>query len=393
MVDDFHKPLGQKPEPPTKQEKSGNGVGRWTGVLGLCAGLIAIGLFGWQTYFTPKTIAPSGEQIAQVDNTVNTPEPENETGNSDETRTTENVGTGVTGLTEIEPDGVIAVPKPRPPKAKPQEIGLAHLPDPDLIERGASGVIPKRSTDGKRPMDVYAREADTTGNFGVARVVLIVGGMGVSQTSSQLAIRKLPPTVTLAYAPYGNSLQRWMQSARKKGHELLLQLPMESFGAPASSSGAHTLVASASPEENLANLHWLLSRLTNYVGVMSFQGGKLLSDAKALKPIFDDLAERGLLFIDEGIAGNSKSKQIANLSILPNATAHIHIDSKRSRRDIAEKMDLLVKEAKRTGVAIGVSSGFSETIEMLSEFAKKASELGIEITPVSAIVEDLERDR
>ncbi|MGB7335471.1 MAG: divergent polysaccharide deacetylase family protein [Salaquimonas sp.] len=393
MVDDFNKPLGQKEEKPSKQETGAGDAGKWSGRAGLMLGLIALGLIGWQYFKAPDKVPtePAGEQIAKVE-PAQKPDPDKAPAVENDEEVDEPV-LGETGLTELEPNGSIAVPKLRPPEVKPQEIGLAHLPDPDLIEKGATGVIPKRGSDGRRPMDVYAREPDTTGNFGIARVVLIVGGIGISQTSSQAAIRDLPSAVTLAFAPYGNSLQRWMQTARKKGHELLLQVPMEPFGYPDNSPGAQTLVSSVSPEENQVNLHWLLSRTSNYVGVMNFQGAKLLSEPGPLRPIFDELSERGLLFVDDGTAGNSKSSDVANQSILAHTTAHVQLDQVRTRRDIAEKLDFLVTQAKRTGLAIGVSNGFSETIEMLAEFTKKANELGIEITPVSAIVEDPERDR
>ena len=242
-------------------------------------------------------------------------------------------------------------------------------------------------------MDVYAREPDTTGNFGVARVVLIVGGIGISQTSSQEAVRKLPGTVTLAFAATGNSLTRWMQEARKKGHELLLQVPMEAFGASGNRPGARIINTAASAEENLVNLHWAMSRITNYVGIMNYQGGKLLSEAGVLKPVFDEIAERGLLFVDDGSSGATQSEAVAAASLLPFARAHVLIDAKRTRQDIANQLEALVKEAKRTGIAIGVSNGYPETIDMMADFSQRANGLGVEITPVSAIVSDPERDR
>ena len=389
MVDELEKPLGIRAEKPKKTASAGGG--KWLGLAGLLAGLVAIGLVGWQMITPPAPEIVVVEKIVKVEDqsqnsgtNIKVPDTDaDEAGESD----------GESGLTEIKPSGSLSVPTPRPPKVKPQATGLAHLPDPDLVEDGATGSIPKRASDGRRAMDVYAREADTTGNFGVARIVVIVGGMGVSQTSSQAAIRKLPPTMTLAFAPYGNSLNRWMQEARKKGHEILLQLPMEPFGFPQNSPGQHTISSTYSFEENQANLHWLMSRITNYVGVMNYQGGKILADETALEPVFDEIAKRGLLFVDDGSSGNSKSRDVAKSSLLPFAGVQVQIDASRSRQDIAKQIDFLVSEAKRTGIAIGFSNGFSETIDMLAEFSQKAASLGVEITPVSAIVNDPERER
>jgi hypothetical protein len=294
------------------------------------------------------------------------------------------------GLVSVEPTGSIR-PKNPLPEMRRQEATLAHLPDPELVEQSDYGDLPKRSSDGLRPMDVYSRPPDTEGNFGVARIVLIVGGLGISQTSSQNAVRHLPSAVTLAFAPYGNSLNRWMQAARKSGHELLLQLPMEPYDYPRANPGPHTLLSEVSAQENLANMHWAMGRITNYVGVMNFLGGKLVTAPSALKPMFDELAERGLLFVDDGSVKNSRTSETAQNSILPYARANIQIDAVRTRRDIAARLDDLVKEAKRTGLAIGVANAFPDSIDMISKFAAGADKLGIEITPVSAIVSDPER--
>jgi len=269
-----------------------------------------------------------------------------------------------------------------------QQQTLAHLPDPDLSERGATGIIPKRSTDGLRAMDVYSRAPYTTGNFGVARVVIVIGGLGISQTSTKAAIDQLPGEITLAFAPYGNSLSRWMQQARKGGHELLLQLPMEPLDYPDNNPGPHTLRASADLAENIANLHWSMSRITNYVGVTNYLGNQLLSQPAGLSPIFAELSKRGLLFLDDGTVKNSMSEGVALKELLPFTKAHMVLDDTRSRQAISENLRKLAEQAKRTGLAIGVGNAFPDTVDLVSQFAKQAKQNGIELTPVSAVVRD-----
>ena len=295
---------------------------------------------------------------------------------------------GEPALRELQPDGdlvePVAVPARRP-------AALAHLPDPELVEKSPLGLLPVRSPDGLRPMDVYATPPQTEGNFGVARVVLVVGGLGISQTTTERAIRTLPSSVTLAFAPYGNSLMRWMGAARKAGHELMVQLPMEPFGYPQSNAGPRTLHTGAGERKNMTNLHWTLARITNYVGVMNFLGGKMLSEPDSLKPIFDDLAGRGLLFLDDGTARASKSASAAASAALPHASADMVIDAVRTRAAIVKRLEELQARAKRTGLAIGTATAFPLTLDLLAEFAAKADERGVEITPISAIIDDPER--
>ncbi len=357
----------------------------------LCVAAGAGGFFVWSQFNAPQ---PEPTQIAD---TANEPVKDAQIGQPaaparQQARAASETGQDAEPLRAVEPVGSIEPVAPVP-EFRRQEEGLAHLPDPELVEKGASGVIPKRSSDGLRAMDVYSRPSATQGNFGVARVVLIVGGLGISQTSSQEAIRKLPASVTLAFAPYGNSLQRWMQEARRRGHELLLQVPMEPFDYPRNNPGPHTLLAGVSAEENIANLHWAMSRITNYVGVVNFLGGRFIADPEALKPVFDELASRGLLFVDDGSVRNSLADTAAERSLLPFSRAAVQIDAVRTRKAIAAQLDELTKQAKRTGLAIGTATAFSDSVELIAQFAKSADSIGIEITPVSAAVRDPERPR
>jgi hypothetical protein len=107
--------------------------------------------------------------------------------------------------------------------------------------------------------------------------------------------------------------------------------------------------------------------------------------------VLDEIAARGLLFVDDGSMANTPTGELAARSRLPFARAHVRIDTVRTRRDIAARLEELAGLAKRTGLAIGVASAFPDSIEMIGEFARNAAKLGIEITPVSAIVSDPER--
>lgn len=381
--DDLDAPLGQKPQKNTTIRP----------VLASIAFLVIAAIGGGAYFLTSGKPQVKKPIVAKNQNTSIAKVEASATLSNDNGEGTQ---TGPGELTEIEPEGEIgehvAAPTKRPSSRElaqiRQKLTLAHIPDKQLSEQGATGIIPKRSPDGLRAMDVYSRPPLTEGNFGIARVVLIVGGMGISQSGTQQAIKQLPGEVTFAFAPYGNSLGRWMQAARRSGHELLLQIPMEPFGYPQNSPGIHTLRTDVSPEENFASLHWSMSRLTNYVGVMNYLGGKLMGDDKALRPVFNEIAERGLLFVEDGSINNSLGEETAKQSLLPYTKAHILIDRINSRAEIAKQLNLLAKEAKRTGLAIGIANAFPESIKMIAQFVSKAKELKLEITPVSAIVSD-----
>ena len=268
---------------------------------------------------------------------------------------------------------------------KGQDPRMAALPNDDLLEESPQGRLPITGPDGLRPMDQYARP--WSGARGV-RIGLVVGGLGLSQTGTQNAIRDLPPEVTLAFAASGNSLQRWMQEARRQGHEILLQIPFEPFDYPANDPGPLTLRVDASGKANLALFHQALSEITNYTGVMNFLGGRFLSDADALEPVMRDLSKRGLLFLDDGTSAQSLSGTLAETLDVPQGFADLVVDDQLDRSAILKKLDELERIARRNGSAIGVASAFDESVAAVAQWVDEAAARGIEFVGVSALVKD-----
>lgn len=274
------------------------------------------------------------------------------------------------------------------PAAQTQNLRVAHLPDRAMLENSDQGPLPARAADGRRPFDVYARP--WSGARG-ARVAIVIGGLAVSQTGTQDAINRLPPEVTLAFASQGNSIGRWMQAARQRGHEILMQLPLEPFDYPNVNPGKSTLTVDASPQENAESLHWVLSRTTNYTGVMNYMGARFIADPKAMEPLLTELGQRGLLFLDDGTTGRSKAQDIALRTGTPFAEGDTVIDDVQDRGAILKKLDQLEATARAKGFALGTGSAFGATIEAVITWVNEAKKRGIEIVPVSAIANDPER--
>ena len=268
-----------------------------------------------------------------------------------------------------------------------QPQSLAHLPDEALLESSAYGALPVRSGDGRRPLDVYAGPAAQRGG---TRIAIVVGGLGISQTGSQQAVQRLPPNVTLAFAASGNSLDRWMQAARRSGHELLLQAPMEPFGYPQVSPGENTQTVENAAAGDFEALHRAMGRLTNYVGVMNFMGARFNAEPAALEPFLSELSRRGLMYVDDGTSPRSVSRDVAGAGGTPFAVSDLVLDDERSAEAIRRQLDTLERIARAKGTAIGVGSAFEVSIDTIAAWAAEVEGRGIEIVPISALAFDPE---
>lgn len=281
--------------------------------------------------------------------------------------------------------GVVVI---RDPSAVGQNSRIAHLPDKALIEDSPSGPLPIRAADGRRPFDVYAR---TWSGARGARVAIVIGGLGLSQTGTQQAIGKLPPEVTLGFAPQGNSLGRWMQAARREGHEIVMQVPLEPFDFPNVNPGRNTLTVDASVDENLKNLRWTLSRTTNYTAVMNYMGARFSASPEAMGTMMAELGKRGIGYVDDGSSARSLAPEQALKNGVPFAAGDAIIDAVQDRGAILNKLDELERTARAKGFAIGTGNAFDVTVDAVTSWASEARKRGIEIVPISAVASDPER--
>jgi polysaccharide deacetylase 2 family uncharacterized protein YibQ len=262
----------------------------------------------------------------------------------------------------------------------------APAADPALLELSRHGAIPRIGADGKRPLERYASATPNLDRLRGPRIAIVVAGLGIGAGATGNAIGKLPPAVTLAFAPYGSDTLRWAGRARGKGHELLLQLPMEPENYPDNDPGPQTLVSALSSEQNLDRLHWLLARLQGYVGVTNLMGARFLISEAALSPILRDVAARGLVYVDDGATPKSVAGALAAAIQAPFLKADVILDAKPGWSEIDAALSDLEAIAAQRGSAIGYAGVQPVTIERIVRWAKAAESRGIRLVPLSAVL-------
>ncbi|MCH8198255.1 MAG: divergent polysaccharide deacetylase family protein [Proteobacteria bacterium] len=276
---------------------------------------------------------------------------------------------------------------PGPPKALSNIItrrsALSPAPDPGLTEKSGLGLLPVIGDDGRKPWLVYARGFDDRDRR--PRIALVIVGLGLSEASTQAAIQRLPGAVTLAFAPYAKTLDRWIPLARAAGHEVLLTLPMEPDNFPADDPGPHTLLTSLAPAENLKRLRWVLSRTSGYVGVINDMGSRFTTSSRHLDPVLGELKRRGLMFVDSGASLRSVAARMATRIGLARAINNRFIDVKASREAIDQRLSELERIARTSGHALGVGTTYPVTFERVGRWLRRFEKKGLILVPVSAL--------
>jgi polysaccharide deacetylase 2 family uncharacterized protein YibQ len=377
-VDDLNAPLGQSPTPQRRfpiAKRAGQAL----------AGVLGAALIGFVLWAALVRDPLGGEPHAQatipaVQTAATPPAGKVETQQSKDAPPAAQSPAGAQTVTII--DGT---------SGKRQEIvigsgeGKRSAGDPRILEPSRHGPIPKIAPDGQRASDVYSRKLDSEKrNPDGPQIAIVIGGLGVSSTATANALSKLPGSVTFAFTPYGADLDTLVQQAREKGHEVLLQVPMEPYDYPDNDPGPQTLLSSLSAEQNVDRLHWLFSRMQGYVGITNFMGARFTASENALAPVLRELSRRGLIYVDDGSSPRSQAGQIAGANKLPYVRAEVVIDAVPSAVEIDNALKRLETLARGRGVVVGYSSALPASIDRIAKWAKSAQGRGIVLIPVTA---------
>jgi len=256
--------------------------------------------------------------------------------------------------------------------------------DPELVEETEFGPIPRMSATGERPFDAYARPAVT--GSGEPRIALVVSGLGLNYDGTMDAIGKLPPDVTLSFAPYGKTLDRTVTAARASGHEIMLEVPLEPFDYPDNDPGPDTLLTGQAPRDNLGKLFKVMSRLEGYVGLVNNMGARFTASGADFGPVMEELGARGLGYLDDGTSNRSLAPQLAKANRVPFARVDLTVDANPARAPILKALADLERQARENGSAIGIVSALPISVEAVTEWAAGLADKGIQIVPASALM-------
>lgn len=354
-------------------------AGGWRALIGtwIVLGLLLAGGVGWLAWLGPlpaaETAAPAASEAeaTEVAAATQAGEPDPRTPAAETTA-------------PEAPSGPTDVPPAASPRGTQAAAGLRPIPapEPELLERGPHGPLPRIGPAGRSSIRAYGQPFDRQDPR--PRIGLIVGGLGLNAALAEEAIRRLPVGVSLAFSPYAPQVDRLLGQARAKGMEVLLALPLEPTGYPLNTPGDKALLTGLSPPENEDRLLWALSRFAGYVGVIGAHGPMrgeryaLLTDR--LAELQQALNRRGLLYVDPRPGAPRPARAWGRV-------VDVLVDEPATRSEIELKLAQLERLARERGTALGYAGEPSPVlVERVAAWGSAVEGRGLVIAPISALI-------
>lgn len=202
------------------------------------------------------------------------------------------------------------------------------------------------------------------------RLVIIIDDMGESMAVAN-RLAALPFVVSFSVLPYNTKARQVAELARQKNLELLLHLPSEPEGYPASAnSGPGTLRVNMSPAVLEQTLAENLARLPEVDGVNNHMGSRLTQDKTAMTVILGHLQGRGKFFLDSLTTPKSCVREVSRSVGMRYYRRHIFLDNTAKEHAILLQLKKAESLARRTGLAVAIGHPYPATLSALESWAK-----------------------
>jgi polysaccharide deacetylase 2 family uncharacterized protein YibQ len=237
------------------------------------------------------------------------------------------------------------------------------------------------------PPPRYANLTDVKKTAGTApppasatKIAFIIEGLGLSAAATDAAINKLPAGVTLSFSPYARDLKGWMEKAKAKGHEVLIEVPMESKDFPAQDPGPLGLLTSVETKENQERLDNILKNTNGAVGIYDAMGSKFRESREHIDLVFTKLKASNLVYV-QGEPGVRVGE--ANV---PTALADVVVDERPFRAAIDARLDYAERLAKYQGTVVAAMGAKPVNFERLVLWLQQAEKKGVVLAPISQVL-------
>lgn len=218
-----------------------------------------------------------------------------------------------------------------------------------------------------------------------ARVSVIITNLGISAKTTTHAIEDLPSTFTLAFSPYADQLQHWLDKSLADGHENMMSLPMEPEDYPRDDPGPKALLTRASVAENASNLAWTLRHAGKISGVVNYMGSRFLKDEEKLAPVLHSLKKADLLFVESSPPENTLPPVLMQDIKAKGLKADVVLDSDATETEVRQALAKLENRALQNGYAVAIVSAFPATVNTLPQWADGLPERNIKLVPLSKV--------
>ena len=216
-------------------------------------------------------------------------------------------------------------------------------------------------------------------------IAIVLDDMGINRKQSERVVRNLNASVTLSYLPYSTNVQEQVDAAIKRGHEIILHLPMEPERETAN-PGPNHLSVDMTKEQIQENLLINLEGFKGYVGVNNHMGSKFSQNCFGIGVVMKEIKKQGVFFLDSRTTVHSVIEKIAQEYGIPATRRNVFLDHVESPEFVAAALKKVEDIAFFKGSVVAIGHPKDITLEALEAWLPEIEAKGFQLVPLSTVL-------
>jgi polysaccharide deacetylase 2 family uncharacterized protein YibQ len=265
---------------------------------------------------------------------------------------------------EAEAERWRATAEPLPPEgreARRLRIGVG-VEAFDLRLGVARAVQPVRADTPRPAPTATPRPQPPPGARGRLAILLDDGGQSMDLVPRLAALDRAVGISILPFLPYSAETAARVSET---GHQVWLHLPMEPDDYPASDPGPGAVLVSMSETDIRTTVRSALGNVPHVVGVNNHMGSKATADLRTMTWVMQEIATRGLAFIDSRTTVDTVAEEAARAQGVPVGRRHVFLDNERTPRAIRAQIEEAVYRCRMEGELIAIGHVDPTTVAVL----------------------------
>ena len=219
------------------------------------------------------------------------------------------------------------------------------------------------------------------------RIAIVIDDLGGEENAISRELLSWDIPITFSILPFVPHAKRLASEAHQRGREIIVHVPMEPHGYPRTNPGKGALLHTMSKEGLRRQLRENIEAVPYIRGVSNHMGSRLMEDPDKLKAILTELKKKDLFFLDSRTTTQSVGFQTARSLGVKSGERSVFLDHAQGEQAVMQSLELLMQTALSSGKAIGIGHPHAATITSLKKMIPRIQEKGIQIVPLSELLE------
>lgn len=222
--------------------------------------------------------------------------------------------------------------------------------------------------------------------FTPPKLAILIDDVGMN-TKTTTYFKKIDGALSFATIPYLPKTRQATKILKDAGFEVILHMPMEGSNDTLNRRTQGLIKPSMTEKEIYDKFDGAIENLGAVRGFNNHMGSKFTNNPEKMRELLSYAKKKEMFFIDSNTNSKKEGYKIAKELDIPTYYTSYFIDNSHEKEDIMEAIKVSVRLAKERKKVLVIGHYRRETAEAIYEMLDYIESEGVELVPISEVLE------